>query len=146
MPFGEVGVGTSPTYLGILPGHKGRGVRQFEFDDLVKAMAGDSAAELRVHRRKEVLQFNAENRSNVMFLATPNWADKKAIKAIYEEARRRTLASGIPHEVDHVLPIQGRKVCGLHVEYNLQILTASENISKHARYDEEKPSGAKAGK
>lgn len=120
-------------------------MRQFERDDFEDAMASDPAAAFRVQRRREVLQFNAEKRSNAMFLATPNWANQEAFKAIYEEARRLTLASGVPHEVDHIVPIQGRKVCGLHVEYNLQILTKCENLSTHARYDDGKPSDAKAG-
>lgn len=114
-------------------------MRQFEINDLVKALAGEPDAQLRVKRRKDVLQLNHEQRRNAMLLATAGWADKKAIKAIYEEARRRSTETGIPHEVDHIVPIQGRKVCGLHVENNLQILTKSENIRKHASYDDGKP-------
>lgn len=119
-------------------------MRQFEVDDLAKAMAGDPDAQLRVNRRKDVLQFNHAQRRNAMLLATPMWANKKAIQAIYEEARQRTLELGIAHEVDHIVPIQGNKVCGLHVEHNLQILTKSENIRKHARLDDGESAAAKA--
>lgn len=67
--------------------------------------------------------------------ATPSWADTTAIAEIYAEARRRTVLTGTPHEVDHDIPLAGRKVCGLHVANNLQIISATENKRKGNRYD-----------
>src|SRR4051812_16355627 len=61
----------------------------------------------------------------------PAWADKKAIKAIYAEARRLTRETGVLHHVDHKVPLCGREVSGLHVENNLQVLTFIENSQKH---------------
>ncbi len=66
--------------------------------------------------------------------ATPIWADKDAIKQFYIEAQRLTKETGIKHEVDHVIPIKGKLVSGLHVPANLQILTEKENQTKNARY------------
>lgn len=62
--------------------------------------------------------------------ATPQWVDLQQIKAVYLERDRLTEETGIVHHVDHIVPIQGKIVCGLNVPWNLQVLTASENLSK----------------
>jgi len=61
--------------------------------------------------------------------AMPAWADLKAIEAKYAEAARLGLV------VDHVIPLGGKKVCGLHVEGNLALLTSLENLKKGNRYE-----------
>ncbi len=58
--------------------------------------------------------------------AIPKWADMEKIKEIY-----RNRPEG--YEVDHVIPLQGRIVCGLHCEDNMQYLTKINNQRKHAQ-------------
>lgn len=62
--------------------------------------------------------------------ATPIWANKSAIKEIYEQAYKLSIDTGIKHEVDHIDPLTNKLVCGLHVPENLQILTLTENRTK----------------
>lgn len=66
--------------------------------------------------------------------ATPKWADKDNIRAIYEEAVALTVSTGIKHEVDHIVPLTNKLVCGLHVEHNLRVVTFSENRSKSNKF------------
>jgi 5-methylcytosine-specific restriction endonuclease McrA len=70
--------------------------------------------------------------------ATPSWLtveDFEEMVALYEKAKELTKITGIKHHVDHIIPLMNKNVCGLHVQWNLQILTESENISKGNRLD-----------
>lgn len=58
----------------------------------------------------------------------PSWADLDKIKEIYNNC-----PEGM--HVDHIVPLQGDLVSGLHVENNLQYLTATENMSKHNKFE-----------
>lgn len=64
---------------------------------------------------------------------TPSWANLDAIKEVYAKAQ----ATGM--EVDHIIPLRGRNVSGLHVEWNLQLLSRPDNIRKGNRYKVEVP-------
>jgi len=73
-------------------------------------------------------------RRAMLLQATPRWLTeehKKQIETIYNEAARLTRDTGIPHEVDHIIPLQGIDCRGLHVPWNLQILTQKENAKKN---------------
>lgn len=64
---------------------------------------------------------------------TPAWlqeSDFQYISGLYESCKIITALTGVQHHVDHILPLQGKYVSGLHVPSNLQILTASENSKK----------------
>jgi hypothetical protein len=66
--------------------------------------------------------------------ATPKWLtekQKQQIEVFYIEAARLTRETGIPHEVDHIRPLQGKNSNGLHVPWNMQILTQVENARKN---------------
>jgi len=59
--------------------------------------------------------------------AVPKWANIEMIKEIYRNRKKG-------YHVDHIIPLKGENVCGLHVENNLQYLTAKENILKSNKY------------
>ena len=66
--------------------------------------------------------------------ATPAWADKKEIKKIYHDCFVKTQETGIKHEVDHIIPLNGIDVKGLHIGSNLRIITATDNRYKGNKY------------
>jgi len=69
--------------------------------------------------------------------ATVAWADYEKIQDLYRESRRLTDLTGILHHVDHIVPLQGKSVCGLHVHYNMRVITAEENMKKHNKVFDE---------
>ena len=65
--------------------------------------------------------------------ATPKWLtaeQKLEIRFHYRMAIALSRATKIPHAVDHIIPLQGEDVCGLHVPWNMQVLTQDENLQK----------------
>ena len=62
--------------------------------------------------------------------ATPSWANLKGISRFYELAHRLTVETGIQANVDHIVPLKSKFVCGLHCEANLSIMTAKHNKQK----------------
>lgn len=69
--------------------------------------------------------------------ATPPWADKVKIRAIYKEAKVMTRATGLVHSVDHIIPLRGEFVWGLHVETNLRVVLHEDNMKKGNTYAEQ---------
>lgn len=63
-------------------------------------------------------------------LATPPWADMRAIKQVYVRAAELTEHTGVEHNVDHIIPLNHPRVCGLHVAWNLRPIPAKPNMSK----------------
>jgi 5-methylcytosine-specific restriction endonuclease McrA len=66
-------------------------------------------------------------------LATPKWSNLEVIARIYAEAERLTVETGVKHEVHHIHPVMEFKelFVGLHVPWNLEILTSEEHAEAH---------------
>ena len=58
------------------------------------------------------------------------WSSGEDVAVFYESAKRLSECFGVPFEVDHILPLKGRKVSGLHVVENLQVITMVANRRK----------------
>lgn len=69
--------------------------------------------------------------------ATPKWLTESQLEEIqskYSHAKECEMLSGDKYHVDHIIPLRGKLVCGLHVPWNLQILPADINISKSNKF------------
>ena len=65
--------------------------------------------------------------------ATPPWLSRKQkseIRQLYQIAMTMTQTTGEQYVVDHIIPLQGETVCGLHVPWNLRVITQEENLKK----------------
>lgn len=92
----------------------------------------------RRHMKENPAQYaaRAAKRRAQTLQATPPWLDSfqfAAMNSFYDEARARSVATGVMHHVDHIEPLCGPIACGLHVPWNLQVLTAEENQRKWIR-------------
>jgi len=79
-------------------------------------------------------------RRSLKLKATPDWADHNYINDLYSNCKEAeelfaSVGVDIKFHVDHIVPLKHSKVCGLHVEHNLQILTAEENMKKSNKFE-----------
>jgi hypothetical protein len=69
---------------------------------------------------------------------TPKWLtdeDLRLMEEVYFLARLRAEKTDMSWHVDHIIPLRGKLVSGLHVLSNLQVITATENLSKSNKYN-----------
>lgn len=84
-------------------------------------------------RNKHLINAKSAKRRAKKSSATPKWLSKKhleEIKNIYKVCQKITKRSGKKHHVDHIVPLKGKTVCGLHVPWNLSIIPAKMNLEK----------------
>ena len=77
---------------------------------------------------RHIFSFNDAKRRALKARATVSWANLDVIRLMYADA------SALGYHVDHIVPLNSDNVCGLHCEANLQLLSASDNISKGNRW------------
>lgn len=76
-------------------------------------------------------------RTKKLAQATPNWVDIAEIGHIHKYREAISRKTGVEYHVDHYYPLQGKKICGLNVPWNLQVITAEENLAKHNKMPED---------
>jgi hypothetical protein len=105
-----------------------RALRERNIESCKKSMAKWQAA------NKHIVVYHMSKRRAAKLNASPKWlspSDLDAIKEFYKMAKIKTAETGIKHNVDHIVPLQGKTVSGLHVPWNLQVIPAKENFSKN---------------
>ncbi len=90
-------------------------------------------------KKKNRAHVNAKSKQRKLSQAqrTPRWLTEQDfvdIKKFYLLADELSRAYGFPWHVDHIAPLNGRTVSGLHVVSNLQVIPGSENSRKGNRY------------
>ena len=88
--------------------------------------------------RPEIASASAAKRRAVKLQRTPAWLtdfDRLKIKCLYSVAAMLTRENKESWHVDHVIPLQGNLVSGLHVPSNMRVLRGKENISKHNNFE-----------
>ena len=87
-------------------------------------------------KKRKAKNYKTSKRRADELQATPKWADTKLIKKVYSQSVDLSVSTGIEHHVDHIVPLKGKKVCGLHVHYNLRVIPAIDNLKKGNRMEE----------
>jgi hypothetical protein len=104
-----------------------------EYWDANKDRLSAAAALWRASNPGVLRDLSARRKSRIA-QATPPWADRGKIRAVYLEADAIERATGVKQHVDHIVPLQGKYVCGLHVHWNLRPIPADDNIRKGNRH------------
>jgi len=83
---------------------------------------------------------NVKKRIPALRKRMPQWLSKthwEEINRLYKESHRLTRETGTVHHVDHIVPLRGKTVSGLHVPWNLQVMVGQENLRKAAKFSDE---------
>ena len=105
----------------------------------MKVYLGFDGADAALHKWKQenkgLVNAATYKRRTAKLNRMPLWADKNKIKELYKLAQIKTKETGFSWHVDHIIPLQGELVSGLHVFNNLQVISGIDNIKKHNKYE-----------
>jgi hypothetical protein len=108
-------------------------------DKVIEAAKTRPAAQLREYRNtwkennKVQVRADTKARRRKHREATPKWLSRKQkseIRQLYQIAITMSQTTGEQYVVDHIVPLRSDEVCGLHVSWNLRVITQEENLKK----------------
>lgn len=88
----------------------------------VRLLAGETPAWIANSKRSAYIES--------VVLSAPPWVSRKELQALRSEARRLSAATGVEHVLDHIVPLNHPRVCGLTVPWNLRIVPRAVNGTK----------------
>ena len=91
----------------------------------------------KLEKVKAIRSFYTSKRRTIKLNRMPKWLTQKdidEIKTIYEKAKLLTEFTGEKWEVDHILPLQGKKISGFHTPNNLKIILKTDNAKKNNKF------------
>ena len=112
---------------------------QSEYKKGWDALNKEKLKSYQVFRNREKLISKNVRKRAAMRDCTPKWLStlqRNEMRRIYDLAKDVMVISGQKYDVDHIIPINGENVCGLHVPWNLQILPSDINRSKRNKMEE----------
>lgn len=120
---------------------KNREKRRYQALQYYYADVEKSRKNLLLRQKKNLAIFaaNQAKRRVAKIKRTPSWLtdnDLWLIDEVYHLAALKTKLTGAKWHVDHIVPLQGKIVSGLHVPENLQVILARDNIAKHNTFGE----------
>jgi hypothetical protein len=109
--------------------HENNKERSREYYKINKSKINVQSSLWKTQNKDKVVAYTAKGRARKL-RANPypefNWVNK----FFYQEAKTLEQITGYKWHVDHIVPLQGKTVCGLHVPWNLQTIPANDNLSK----------------
>lgn len=104
--------------------------------EIKKSQYSERMAFWRSRNKHKQATYSAKKRAE-MLLRTPSWLSDEALEKIeeyYYTAHMLGMHTGDHYHVDHIVPLRGKRVSGLHVPWNLQILTKADNQRKKNKF------------
>lgn len=100
----------------------------------ILASARMTKTDKQLRKERERIAYNERKKKATV---PGHWTE---LNEIYAQSAKMSKATGVPHHVDHIVPLCGIKggiqvVCGLHAPWNLRIITAEENVKKGSSFD-----------
>lgn len=68
------------------------------------------------------------------YLSTPLWVKRSDFNELARKKALETMAKGVPHVLDHIIPVTRPDVCGLTVPWNMHVITAKANAAKSNKW------------